>query len=141
MIEFFVLADNEGATTNFFEIGLCHRRQWPEPLYAAFRARNGWVCGTLVNNREYQTDIAFESERLAIEHAAMLAYLICRNFSQSGGMFSLCYKGQPNGYPVQGRPTAVGTERGNCQLKTREGAGVATLRVGGLRGRVLRPSG
>ena len=121
--------------TNFFEIGLCHRRQWPEPLYAAFRARNGWVCLALVNNREYQTESAFESERLAIENAAMLAYLICRNFLQSNGMFSLCYKGRPNGYPVQGRPAAVGAERGGSfHLKTREGAGVATLRVGGLRG-------
>ena len=126
---------------NFFQIGLCHRRQWPEPLYAAFHARNGWVCGARVNNREYQTEIAFESEQLAIEDAAMLAYLICRNFSQSDGMFSSCYKGRRNGYTVQGRPTAVGTEIGSIHLKTREGAELATLRVGGLRGRSLRSRG
>ena len=99
------------------------------------------MCGARVNNREYQTEIAFESEQLAIENAAMLAYLICRNFSKSDGMFSLCYKGRRNGYPVQGRPSALGAEIGSIHLKTTEGAEVATLRVGGLRGRNLRPRG
>ncbi len=42
----------------------------------------------LVNGREYQTDIAYKSDFLAQENAAMRAYMVCRNFSVNGGMLA-----------------------------------------------------
>jgi len=90
---------------------LCHRRQWPEPLYASFRTRPGFVCVARVNNREYQTDTTFESERLARENAAMRAYLICQNFSKSDGMYPSRHKGRGGADVVQGIPVAIGSER------------------------------
>ena len=94
-----------------FWIDLCHRRQWPEPLYASFRTRSGFICVARVNNREYQTDTTFESERLARENAAMRAYLICQNFSKSDGMYPSRHKGRGSGDVVQGIPVAIGSER------------------------------
>lgn len=92
-------------------LDLCHRRQWPEPLYASFRTRPGFICVARVNNREYQTDTAFESERLARENAAMRAYLICQNFSKSDGMYPSRHKGRGGADVVQGIPVAIGSER------------------------------
>ena len=71
------------------------------------------MCVARVNNREYQTDTAFESERLARENAAMRAYLICQNFSKSDGMYPTRHKGRASGDVIQGRPIAIGTERGS----------------------------
>lgn len=42
----------------------------------------------LVNGREYQTDLAYESDELARENAAMRAFMVCRNFSVNGGMLA-----------------------------------------------------
>jgi len=71
------------------------------------------VCVARVNNREYQTDTAFENDRLARENAAMRAYLICQNFSKSDGMYPSRHKGRGGADVVQGRPIAIGTERGS----------------------------
>ena len=94
-----------------FLTDLCHRRQWPEPLYGSFPTRAGFVCVARVNNREYQTDTTFENERLARENAAMRAYLICQNFSKSDGMYPSRHKGRASGDVVQGVPIAIGSER------------------------------
>lgn len=60
-----------------------------------------------VNNREYHTDVGFESEQLSVENAAQRAYLICRNFSMNDGMLP----GSKPGNRRQGMPVAIGTER------------------------------
>jgi hypothetical protein len=51
-----------------------------------------------VNGRDYQTDLAYQSDGLARENAAMRAFMVCRNFSMNGGMLAR------NGI-VQGLPT------------------------------------
>ena len=89
---------------------LCYRRQWPAPVFTPFRSRSGWLCMARVNNREYQSDSGHESERLAVENAAMRAYAICQNFSKSDGMYPPERK-KKGGAKVQGRPIAIGTER------------------------------
>jgi hypothetical protein len=58
----------------------------------------------LVNGREYQTDLAYESDGLAQENAAMRAFMVCRNFSVNGGMLAR------NGV-VQGLPASEGSGR------------------------------
>jgi hypothetical protein len=50
--------------------------------------------------REYQTDVAYESECLAQENAAMRAYMVVRQFSVDSGM--LAQYGIVQGLPVQG---------------------------------------
>ncbi|KAJ5216289.1 uncharacterized protein N7498_002696 [Penicillium cinerascens] len=87
---------------------LCRRRRWPEPTYEAYPTTGGYTCVARVNNREYQTDIIYESETLARENAAMRAYLICRNFSVNDGMYP---SGHKHGGAVQGIPVAIGTGR------------------------------
>jgi hypothetical protein len=52
----------------------------------------------MVNGREYQTDLAYESDLLAQENAAMRAFMVCRNFSVNGGM--LARNGIVQGLPV-----------------------------------------
>lgn len=94
-------------TTNQ-SIGLCRRRQWPEPHYEFYGSRAGFACVARVNNREYQTDTTYGSELLARENAAMRAYLICRNFSVNDGMYP---SGHNKGAVLQGLPVAIGTER------------------------------
>lgn len=42
----------------------------------------------LVNGQEYQTDLAYESDVLAQENAAMRAFMVCRNFAVNGGMLA-----------------------------------------------------
>ncbi|KAF2233995.1 hypothetical protein EV356DRAFT_524185 [Viridothelium virens] len=86
--------------------GLCQRRHWPDPLYEPFRTRRGYQCTVRVNNREYTTDTAYESEELARNAAATRAYMICRNFSVNDGM----YRNGQSGV-VQGLPVAIGTGR------------------------------
>ncbi|OJJ44077.1 hypothetical protein ASPZODRAFT_135528 [Penicilliopsis zonata CBS 506.65] len=88
---------------------LCRRRRWPEPQYESYpSSAKGYTCIVRVNNREYQTDGVCESEGLAREHAAMRAYLICRNFSVNDGMYPV---GHDHGGVVQGIPVAIGTGR------------------------------
>ncbi|EEQ33648.1 conserved hypothetical protein [Microsporum canis CBS 113480] len=88
---------------------LCRRRRWPEPLYEQVNGSgSGYTCVVRVNNREYQTDEACQTELLAREKAAMRAYLICRNFSVNDGMYPA---GHDHGGIVQGIPVAIGTGR------------------------------
>ncbi|EKV13148.1 protein farnesyltransferase subunit beta [Penicillium digitatum] len=89
-------------------ISLCRRRNWPEPIYNAYRNNNGYTCTVQVNNREYQTDSICSDERLTRESAAMRAYLICRNFSVNDGMYPT---GHEHGGAVQGMRVAIGTGR------------------------------
>ena len=96
-----IIADGE-------RLGLCRRRQWPDPAYESYRSRAGYACVARVNNREYQTDATYETELLARENAAMRAYLICRNFSVNDGMYP---SGHRRGGVLQGIPVAIGTER------------------------------
>lgn len=90
------------------QTGLCRRRRWPEPSYEAYATTSGYTCVVRVHNREYQTDVTYESEILARESAAMRAYLICRNFSVNDGMYPA---GHDHGGVVQGIPVAIGTGR------------------------------
>ncbi len=57
-------------------------------MYECYRDCNGFTCLVLVNGREYQTDLAYESDSLAQENAAMRAFMVCRNFSVNGGMLA-----------------------------------------------------
>ncbi|KAF7558930.1 hypothetical protein G7046_g5221 [Stylonectria norvegica] len=83
---------------------LCRRRGWTDPMYECCRDPAGYTCLVLVNGREYQTDLAYESDVLAQENAAMRAFMVCRNFSVNGGMLAR------NGI-VQGLPAADTTRR------------------------------
>ncbi|KAI0133603.1 hypothetical protein BJ170DRAFT_168424 [Xylariales sp. AK1849] len=67
---------------------LCRRRGWQDPSYECYRDSNGYTCLVLVNGREYQTDLTYESDDLAQENAAMRAFMVCRNFSVNGGMLA-----------------------------------------------------
>ncbi|KAL8392296.1 hypothetical protein RB595_002477 [Gaeumannomyces hyphopodioides] len=67
---------------------LCRRRGWTDPWYECSRSHSGYKCLVLVNGREYQTDLAYASDTLAQENAAMRAFMVCRNFSVNGGMLA-----------------------------------------------------
>lgn len=67
---------------------LCRRRGWTDPWYECSRSHSGYTCLVLVNGREYQTDLAYASDTLAQENAAMRAFMVCRNFSVNGGMLA-----------------------------------------------------
>ena len=73
-------------------------------MYECYRDPNGYTCLVLVNGREYQTDLAYESDVLAQENAAMRAFMVCRNFSVNGGMLAR------NGV-VQGLPAGSSDQR------------------------------
>lgn len=94
--------------TDEVSIGLCQRRQWPEPHYEVTPTRHGYTCVVRVNNREYQTSKTYPSEVLAKDAAATIAFTICRSFSVNDGMY-------PNGFAhdniVQGRAVPVGAGR------------------------------
>ncbi|KAK3316280.1 hypothetical protein B0H66DRAFT_604579 [Apodospora peruviana] len=77
---------------------LCRRRGWEDPMYECYRDASGYTCLVMVNGREYQTDLAYESDGLAQENAAMRAFMVCRNFSVNGGM--LARNGIVQGLPV-----------------------------------------
>ncbi|KAL9115074.1 MAG: hypothetical protein Q9227_000868 [Pyrenula ochraceoflavens] len=108
--------------------GLCRRRHWPDPLYESYYSASGagYRCVVRVNNREYQTDTYYESEKLARENAAMRAYLICRNFSVNDGMYPV---GHDHGGVVQGIPVAIGT--GRYRYPDTDGSGSSGSRSGG----------
>ncbi|SPO04966.1 uncharacterized protein DNG_07651 [Cephalotrichum gorgonifer] len=57
-------------------------------MYECYRNQSGYTCHVLVNGREYQTDLSYESDVLAQENAAMRAFMVCRNFSVNGGMLA-----------------------------------------------------
>lgn len=88
----------QGSAANFDPIGLCRRRGWQDPTYECYRDPSGYTCLVLVNGREYQTDISYESDVLAQENAAMRAFMVCRNFSVNGGM--LARNGVVQGLPA-----------------------------------------
>ncbi|KAK3503456.1 hypothetical protein B0T13DRAFT_393480 [Neurospora crassa] len=67
---------------------LCRRRGWHDPSYECYRDGTGFTCLVLVNGREYQTDIPYQTHGLAQENAAMRAFMVCRNFSVNGGMLA-----------------------------------------------------
>lgn len=92
------------AGSSLFLTGLCQRRGWGTPTYECYREPTGYTCHVLVNGREYQTDLAYQTDDLARENAAMRAFMVCRNFSVNGGMLAR------NGI-VQGLP-ADETNRG-----------------------------
>lgn len=99
------------STNNFIFAGLCNRRHWPDPLYECYRTRQGYTCTVRVNNREYSTDVEYETDELARNAAATRAYMICRNFSVNDGMYPGQRQGQ--GGVIQGLPVAIGTGRRN----------------------------
>ncbi|PMD20184.1 hypothetical protein NA56DRAFT_541955, partial [Hyaloscypha hepaticicola] len=80
---------------------MCRRRGWRDPLYETYRSSSGYTCLVLVNGREYQTDLAYESDGQAQENAAMRAFMVCRNFSVNGGM--LARNGVVQGLPANER--------------------------------------
>ncbi|KAK5994981.1 hypothetical protein PT974_03371 [Cladobotryum mycophilum] len=98
---------------------LCRRRGWTDPSYECYRDHSGFTCLVLVNGREYQTDLAYESDVLAQENAAMRAFMVCRNFSVNGGMLAR------NGI-VQGLPAANDNSRrrskSSRQTSSRDGS-------------------
>jgi hypothetical protein len=67
-------------------------------MYETYRSNSGYTCLVLVNGREYRTDLAYESDQLAQENAAMRAFMVCRNFSVNGGM--LARNGVVQGLPA-----------------------------------------
>lgn len=99
-------------TDHRLPVGVCQRRQWPDPHYEPYRTRNGHYCKVRVNNREYSTEVPYASESLARDGAAQKAYMICRNFSVNDGMFPGQRPGQrTSGGAIQGLPVAIGTGR------------------------------
>lgn len=105
--------------------GLCERRQWPDPLYESHRTRQGHFCKVRVNNREYCTDVPYQSDQLAREGAATKAWMICRNFSVNDGMYPGQRAGQrSDGGVVQGLPAPIGTGRRSNRDSNGSGSGV-----------------
>lgn len=87
--------------------GLCNRRSWPTPKYTVHKTSQGtYTSQVLVNNRSYSTDLAYISENLARENAAMRAFMVCRDFSVNGGL--LARNGVVQGLPVSTATTAEG---------------------------------
>ena len=89
-------------------VGVCQRRNWPEPFYRVSLSRSGYTCVVTVNNREYQTPTAHSTETSAREGAALIAFNICRSFSANDGMYPTGYA---QGGVIQGNPVPVGTGR------------------------------
>ena len=67
-------------------------------MYEICKAPSGYTCYVVVHGRRYQTDLAYGSDELAQENAAMRAFMVCRNFSLNGGM--LARNGVVQGLPV-----------------------------------------
>ncbi len=103
--------------------GLCRRRGWHDPTYECYRGSHGFTCLVLVNGREYQTDLSYESGTLAQENAAMRAFMVCRNFSVNGGM--LARNGIVQGLPVDdsGRKIRKGSRHGSSHTHRSRSSG------------------
>ncbi|KAK7931388.1 hypothetical protein PG985_002100 [Apiospora marii] len=97
---------------------LCRRRGWQDPSYECYRDASGYTCLVLVNGREYQTDLAYESDGLAQENAAMRAFMVCRNFSVNGGM--LARNGIVQGLPANDTGRRHKKSRGSASAGHRE---------------------
>lgn len=89
-------------------VGVCQRRDWPNPVYQVSRSRAGYTCVVRVNNREYQTPKQHQSKLLAKEAAATTAYSIVANFSANHAMHPA---GFASGGVIQGNPVPVGSGR------------------------------
>ncbi|KAB5518817.1 hypothetical protein GE09DRAFT_503509 [Coniochaeta sp. 2T2.1] len=102
---------------------LCRRRNWEAPGYQQYHSHEGWTSVVYVNGREYQTDLPYESDVLAMENAAMRAFMICRNFSVNSGM--LARNGVVQGLPVDdsSRKPRKGASRHGKQVVTAAGHG------------------
>lgn len=102
--------------------GLCRRRRWSDPLYESCETATGqYTCTVRVNHREYRSDSVHDTETMAREHAAMRAYLICRNFSVNDGMYPSGHKSE--GTIIQGLPVAIGTGRHSRYHSSSSGGG------------------
>ena len=106
-------------------------------MYESYNTRAGVKCVVRVNNREYHTDTTYENEVLANENAAMRAYLICRNFSVSDGMYP---PGHKAGSVLQGMPVAIGTERRNVYNEDQESSSSGSQSGGSSPGSAEFPS-
>lgn len=99
---------------------LCRRRGWRDPSYECYRGNSGgFTCLVLVNGREYQTDLSYESDVLAQENAAMRAFMVCRNFSVNGGM--LARNGIVQGLPADDRKHRRGRQPSSSHSKSSRG--------------------
>lgn len=92
-------------------------------MYECYRDHSGFTCLVLVNGREYQTDLAYESDVLAQENAAMRAFMVCRNFSVNGGMLAR------NGI-VQGLPATETSSRRKSRHTSSRGSDRHSRRSG-----------
>lgn len=79
-------------------LDLCRRRGWRDPMYETYKRGTGFTCLVLVNGRQYQTDLAYTTDMLAQENAAMNAFRVCTQFSTNMGM--LAHNGVVQGLPV-----------------------------------------
>lgn len=111
------MTNTEVLTNVLLILGLCRRRGWTDPAYECYRDHSGYTCLVLVNGREYQTDLAYESDVLAQENAAMRAFMVCRNFSVNGGM--LARNGIVQGLPAASDP---GRRRKSRHTSSRDGS-------------------
>ena len=89
-------------------------------MYECYRDASGYTCLVLVNGREYQTDLAYESDGLAQENAAMRAFMVCRNFSVNGGM--LARNGIVQGLPADERGRTSKHGKGSLHASHYSGA-------------------
>jgi len=64
------------------KIGLCRRRRWSDPHYECYKYTHGFGCAVRVNGRDYVTDATHQTEALAKEAGAQLAYQYSVNESQ-----------------------------------------------------------
>ncbi|CRK19966.1 hypothetical protein BN1708_003253 [Verticillium longisporum] len=103
---------------------LCRRRGWQDPTYECYRDPSGFTCLVLVNGREYQTDLAYQSDVLAQENAAMRAFMVCRNFSVNGGM--LARNGIVQGLPATEAPRRS-SKKSRHMASSQPGSGVKFL--------------
>lgn len=81
-------------TTDMTFSALCRRRSWQDPTYECYHDSSGYTCLVVVNNREFRTDLAYDSDALAKENAAMRAFMVCRNLSVNGGMLPVAIGGK-----------------------------------------------
>jgi hypothetical protein len=114
----FVLSYTKSVALSLTSIlGLCLRREWDYPIYDIYKTSSGYTCHVLVHGREYLTDLAYASDRLARENAAMRAFMVCRSFSVNGGM--LARNGVVQGLPAseirKGRRDKAANN--TCQLR------------------------
>ena len=90
--------------------GLCQRRHWHEPSYSCIRNVRGYLCTVRVNSREYSSEGEYDSEEFARNAAALRAYMVCRHFSISNGVYPGREVPGDDGV-IQGQPVAIGTGR------------------------------